>query len=112
MNTPLTELQQFFGAYFNQDWAEDYSSADEVIDSFLQDSSKDVIVSVKKEILELINSYTNESEFQENLLHEQYCYYYYSHQWASGLLWLSHIINKFDDHLSKNNLPKNHNRSH
>ncbi|WLH77104.1 contact-dependent growth inhibition system immunity protein [Pseudomonas sp. FP2335] len=30
MNKPLTELQQFLGAYFNQDWAEEHSSADEV----------------------------------------------------------------------------------
>ncbi|MFL1549020.1 contact-dependent growth inhibition system immunity protein [Pseudomonas sp. D47] len=100
MNKPLTELQQFFGAYFNQDWTEEYSSADEVIDSFLQDSSKDVIISVKKEILELINSYTNESDLQENLLYEQYCYYYYPHQWPSGLLWLSHIMKKFDKYLN------------
>ncbi|WP_268947148.1 contact-dependent growth inhibition system immunity protein, partial [Pseudomonas lurida] len=37
MNIPLTELQQFLGAYFNQDWTAEYSSADEAIDSFLLD---------------------------------------------------------------------------
>ena len=102
MNKPLTELQQFFGAYFNQDWVEDHASADEVIDTFLLDSSRDVIFTVKNEILELIDSYTNESELQENLLHEQYCYYYYPNQWASGLLWLNHIVSKFDNYLLKN----------
>ncbi|MFC6337226.1 hypothetical protein GIR22_25485 [Pseudomonas sp. CCM 7891] len=99
MNESLTELQQFFGAYFNQDWAEDYSSADEVIDAFLIDSPRDVIIIVKKEILELMNSYTNESDFQENLLHEQCCYYYYPCQWGTGSLWLNHIVKKFDKYL-------------
>lgn len=99
MNKPLTELQQFFGAYFNQDWAEDHSSADEVIDSFLRDSPRDVIIIVKQEILNLIDSYTNESNLQENLLRKQYCYYYYPCQWKSGPLWLTHIVNKFDKYL-------------
>ncbi|QJI29859.1 hypothetical protein HKK55_14455 [Pseudomonas sp. ADAK18] len=99
MNEQLTELQQFFGAYFNQDWAEDHSSADEVIDSFLRDSPRDAIIIVKQEILKLIDSYTNESNLQENLLHKQYCYYHYPYQWKSGLLWLTHIVNKFDNHL-------------
>lgn len=34
-------------------------------------------MSVKNEIIDLINSYQNESDFLEKLLHEQYCYYYY-----------------------------------
>lgn len=51
MNKLLTELQQFFSAYFNQDWAEEHSSADEVIDSFLLDSSREVTLIVKQEIL-------------------------------------------------------------
>ena len=99
MNNQLTELQQFFGAYFHQDWADEHATADEVIDAFLLDSSTDVIVTVKKEILELIISYTNESNFLEKLLHEQYCYYYYLHEWASGPLWLSHVVSKFENYL-------------
>ncbi len=99
MNNQLTELQQFFGAYFNQDWPEDHASADEVIDTFLLDSSKEVISAVRREILDLIASYKNESDFQDNLLHEQYCYYYYPSQWASGPLWLNHVVRKFDNYL-------------
>ncbi|MBA2926213.1 hypothetical protein G9Q84_25400 [Pseudomonas sp. P7] len=99
MNNQLTELQQFFGGYFNQDWPEDHASADEVIDTFLLESSKDLIFTVRNEILDLIASYTNESEFQENLLHEQYCFYYYPYQWATGPLWLEHVIRKFDNYL-------------
>ncbi|MBT0625342.1 hypothetical protein KIH32_15575 [Pseudomonas fluorescens] len=101
MNDQITELQQFLGAYFNQDWAEEHSSADEVIESFLLDSSWDVIITVKQEILELISSYKNELGLQEKLLYEYSCYYYYPNQWASGPLWLNHIVNKFDEHLLK-----------
>ncbi|AZF15401.1 contact-dependent growth inhibition system immunity protein [Pseudomonas sp. R3-18-08] len=101
MDTTPTELQQFFGAYFNQDWVDDHACADDVIDTFLMDSSTDIICTVRKEILELINAYTNESELLENLLHEQYCYYYYPNEWASGPLWLHHIIEKFDSYLLK-----------
>ncbi|MGK9419612.1 contact-dependent growth inhibition system immunity protein [Pseudomonas cedrina] len=101
MNTPLTELQQFFGGYFHQDWTEEHSSADEVINSFLLDSNRDAIITIKKEILKLISSYTNESDLRSNLLHKQHCYYYYPHQWASGLEWLNHIIGQFDEYLLK-----------
>ncbi|PKH12964.1 contact-dependent growth inhibition system immunity protein [Pseudomonas fluorescens] len=99
MNKQLTELQQFFGAYFHQDWVDEHATADEVIDKFLLDSSRDIIITVKNEILELIDSYTNESNLLGNLLHEQYCYYYYPNEWASGLLWLNHILKKFDNYL-------------
>ncbi|CRM10426.1 hypothetical protein [Pseudomonas sp. 31 R 17] len=99
MNKQLTELQQFFGAYFHQDWVDEHATADEVIDKFLLDSSRDITITVKNEILELIDSYTNESNFLDNLLHEQYCYYYYPNEWASGLLWLNHIVKKFDTYL-------------
>ena len=99
MNNQLTELQQFFGAYFHQDWVDEHATADEVIDAFLLDSSTDVIMAVKEEILELIKHYTNESNLLENLLHKQYCYYYYPHEWASGPLWLSHIVRKIENHL-------------
>ncbi|MDL2186442.1 contact-dependent growth inhibition system immunity protein [Pseudomonas sp. ChxA] len=101
MNELLTELQQFLGAYLHQDWVEEHSSADEVIDSFLLDSSRDVIITVKQEILELISSYKNELDFQEKLLQVYSCYYYYPNQWISGPLWLNHIVNKFDLHLLK-----------
>ncbi|RMT97174.1 hypothetical protein ALP39_200456 [Pseudomonas marginalis pv. marginalis] len=108
MNEELTELQQFFGAYFNQDWAEDHSSADEVIDTFLLDSPKEIIMTVKREIIDLINSYTNEADFQENLLHIQHCYYHYPHQWPSAPLWLNHIVRKLDEYLLKNIKNKNY----
>lgn len=101
MKISLTELQQFFGAYFNQDWEEEHRSADDVIDAFLLDSSDEVISIVRKEMLELISTHMNEIELKENLLHEQYCFYYYQHEWPSASIWLSHIIKNFDQYLLK-----------
>lgn len=101
MNEQLTELQQFFGAYFHQDWMEEHATADEVIDSFLLDSSKDTIMTVREEILQLAKSFTTESEFQQNLFYKQYCNYYYPNQWPSGLIWLNYIVEKFDHCLLK-----------
>ncbi|WP_269325476.1 contact-dependent growth inhibition system immunity protein [Pseudomonas sp. Leaf59] len=101
MNPPLTELQQFFGAYFHQDWMEEHATADEVIDSFLLDSSRDTIMTVRGEILQLAQSFTTDQSFQENLFYKQYCNYYYPNQWTSGLLWLNHVVEKFDHYLLK-----------
>lgn len=99
MNDRLTELQQFFGAYFNQDWTEEHSTADEVIGAFLLDSPIDIVTTVKEELLKLTSAYTDEQELRKNLLQEQYCYYHYLHEWTSGKLWLEHVTKKLDEHL-------------
>lgn len=99
MKETLTELQQFLGAYFNQDWTEEYSTADEVIEAFLLESPIEIVTTVKEELLKLTGFHTNEHELQNHLLHEQYCYYHYLHEWASGELWLEHVTKKLDEHL-------------
>lgn len=87
------------GAYFNQDWTEEHSTADEVIEAFLLESPTYIVTTVKEELIKLTSLCTNEQELKNNLLHEQYCYYHYLHEWISGKLWLEHVTKKLDEYL-------------
>jgi hypothetical protein len=101
MNTKLTTLQQFFGGYFNQDWVYDHDSADEVIDSFINESDSETICQARLEITELLAFQNTEIDLQQNLFYEQYCYYHYLYEWVSGRLWLEHVIKKLDEAMTE-----------
>ncbi|WP_310503561.1 MULTISPECIES: contact-dependent growth inhibition system immunity protein [unclassified Pseudomonas] len=101
MSPALTILQQFLGGYFNQDWVYEHDSADEVIDSFINESAPETLCQVRQEIIELLAVQNTEIDLQQNLFCEQYCYYHYLHEWTSGQLWLEHVIRKLDAALTE-----------
>ena len=49
-------LQEFFPAYFHQDFAEEYGSAEEALKTFLADANGDEILALKEEWRALNNS--------------------------------------------------------
>lgn len=91
MNQDYPELQQFFAGYFNQDWVDDYKTANDVIDVFISESSIETINIVLLELDKLISTEKTEQELQDYLLHDIGCYYYYPNEWSDGRTWLSHV---------------------
>ncbi len=50
-------LLQFFGGYLNEDWPEEYGSAERAVEKFLSESSLETIASTLKELDEVIQKY-------------------------------------------------------
>lgn len=88
------ELQQFLAGHFNQDWPDDHASADDVISSFIADSSKKTLTKVNTELREVLLSDRTEQELQEYLFFELGCNYYYPNEWESGKGWLKHVSSR------------------
>jgi len=75
----------------------EYEAADDVVRSFLSDSTAEAISGVKNEIATLLEMHMGEPELREFLLRKMSCYYCYWHEWESGEIWLNHIVSIFDD---------------
>lgn len=92
MSTSFPELFQFLAGYFHQDWNCEYDSEDNVVRSFISDSSKETISQVKIELQTLLIKTQNEEELKDILFNELSCYYYYPYAWSSGKAWLEHVL--------------------
>ncbi|WP_455883707.1 contact-dependent growth inhibition system immunity protein [Pseudomonas putida] len=91
MNQDYPELQQFLAGYFNQDWVDDHESANDVIDSFISEASKETMTKVQLELDKLIATKKNDKELQDYLFSDIGCYYYYLNEWQDGKMWLQHV---------------------
>ena len=103
-NDDLSELYQFLGAYFHQDWMCEFDLADEVVNSFVEDSDKLTMQQVLKEIEILLGSNLTENNLRDFLLKEMSCSYCYWNEWDSGEIWLRHIEKKLNDSLADSHL--------
>lgn len=100
MNNDFPEAQDFFGAYFHQDWLLEHDTADQVIDEFLRDSDKKVLMLVRSELQTLMSKKLNEMDLRTFFLKELSCYYCYWNEWESGEAWLRHIERKLSENLA------------
>lgn len=91
MNRNYSQLQQLLAGYFNQDWVDDYDSADDVIFSFISESSTEALKGTHQELKTLLLADKPEQELQAFLFDDIGCGYYYLHEWESGELWLKHV---------------------
>lgn len=92
IDNSFSQLYQFLGAYFNEDWMCESDIADDVVRSFLSDSTVETIFRVKNEIAVLLEMHMAELELREFLLKNMGCCYCYWHEWESGEVWLNHVI--------------------
>ncbi len=67
-------LFQFFASYFHEDWDLDHSTADEVVDCFIYENPKNVVIQVLEELSELQISYPNEDDLKDRIF-ALGCYY-------------------------------------
>ena len=78
--------------YFHQDWRCDHETEDDVIRSFVADSSVETLSQVKSELQTVLLTIQSEEEIQDFLFQEIGCSYYYPYAWASGKAWLEHVL--------------------
>ncbi|WP_343045176.1 contact-dependent growth inhibition system immunity protein [Pseudomonas atagonensis] len=86
-----SELFQFLGGYFHEDWMCEFDLADDVVKFFITDSESCELENVKKEIDEIIAMNLKENEIRDFLLKKIGCCYCYWHEWKDGNAWLKHI---------------------
>lgn len=97
MNEDFSALQQLLSGYFNQDWAEDHDSSDEVISCFISEASNETFAQTKKELNELLLKNKTEQELQDFLFTDIGCGYYYPYKWINGKSWLEHIKSRLSE---------------
>lgn len=97
IDNQYSQLFQFLGAYFNEDWMCEAESADDIIKCFKADSTVDTISDVRRQITMLLETAMAESELREFLLKNMSCCYCYWHEWASGEAWLNHVLKIFNE---------------
>ncbi|MBC3778080.1 contact-dependent growth inhibition system immunity protein [Pseudomonas sp. SWRI99] len=93
-NEDFPALFQFLGAYFHEDWMCESNLADEIVNSFINDSALKTIEVVAKEIQNLLDLKLSETVLRDFLLKEIGCSYCYWHEWQSGEQWLRHVAFK------------------
>lgn len=82
-------LSQFLGAYFHQDWTEDASSADDVVNAFMASADVAARENVAREIDALLHN-TREAELP-NALVELGCCYEPRADGVEPAAWLRHV---------------------
>jgi len=92
MNTRFPKLFQFLAGYFHQDWKCDHENEDDVIRSFVAESSVETVLKVKSELQSVLLTIRSEEELQAFLFDEIGCSYYYPYTWPSGKAWLEHVF--------------------
>jgi hypothetical protein len=83
-------LSNFVGGYFHQDWTIGASSANDVIDRFLQDATLEGVQGVVGDIDRLLITKASETDL-ENTLRTLGSAYYFKADGFSASQWLQHI---------------------
>jgi contact-dependent growth inhibition (CDI) system CdiI-like immunity protein len=83
-------LWQFLGGYFHQDWMHDASDPDDIIKVFVNDSSNDVLASVRTELNKLLNQDLSDADLRE-LLTKLGCYVHYPAFGMTAREWLTQV---------------------
>ncbi|MNY31016.1 hypothetical protein D3C86_1651570 [compost metagenome] len=92
MSTRFPALFQFLAGSFHQDWNCDHATEEDVIRSFVAESSIETLSRVKSELQAVLSTIQAEEELQDFLFEEIGCSYYYPCAWPSGKAWLEHVL--------------------
>lgn len=86
------ELFRFLAGSFNQDWGDEYASANSVVEGFVAENSPEEIDKVRAQLHELLELDLPESEIRSLLFGKYVCSYYYPDEWDSAKDWIRHLL--------------------
>ncbi len=75
LSEQFPDLEQFFGAYFHQDWMDFDEAAETVIERFVNDATQDELSSTIGELDQLLSLGLPEAELEHVMYKELGCYY-------------------------------------
>ena len=88
-------LFNFLGGYFHQDWTLESSSADEVIEKFVDDGDAETVRAVAREIDQLLKSKGSERELREALRNLGSAYNFEADGFSASE-WLRHVRSRLE----------------
>ncbi len=83
-------LEQFFGAYFHQDWCDEFESVDEAVRVYRTTESPETFRAAKKELVELMKKDLDEATLA-NAIHRLGCYYDPVSEGSTYRAWISSV---------------------
>ncbi len=98
-------LQQFFGAYFHQDWALDASSPEQVLADYFHDHEDGDLRATLSAIRQLLAEEDADDRLAERLFREFWCYYDPRGLGQETRTWLNGIVDQFEKELARRQSP-------
>lgn len=92
MTKNLQSAENMFSAYLNQDFDLMFGTADEAIRAFVQHGTPAKVSLVISDVEKVLSMRLSEEDLQKLILQELGSYYYFPAEWASGELWLRHVL--------------------
>jgi hypothetical protein len=87
-------LQNFFSAYFHEDWPCEAESPEAVVAGYVRTAKPSHLRSLSKAIQEYSREFASDRELEENLFKDLGCYYRPSTQGLSAKAWLENVANQ------------------
>ena len=87
LSTEYPSLEQLFGAYFHQDWRDEFESPGEAISAFQSDETEKMVSDAKRE-LDVIMDFALDEISLTNLVTDLGCYYNPSGDGATYSDWI------------------------
>ena len=87
-------LENFFSAYFNEDWHCDAESTEQVVAEYVSVASADEAKALAEAILNYSKRFTSDHEIETGLCQELGCYYLPSGDRLSAKDWLKNVASQ------------------
>ncbi len=92
-----TMLDEFFGAYFHQDWLEDHATTAEVVRSYVQEmSGLEDLVLLSAAIRRFAASFSADAELERALYDQLGCYYLPSADGLTAHSWMESVAKQLE----------------
>jgi hypothetical protein len=95
----LESMRQFFGAYFNQDWALEFGTTDNALSAYIRDrgpGAESELKELARSILGFAGKYQGEEALTEALYKELECEYYPPADGLSTRRWLEEVAARLE----------------
>ncbi|MFO1173614.1 MAG: contact-dependent growth inhibition system immunity protein [Paracoccaceae bacterium] len=84
-------LRQLFGAYFHEDWADEFGTTENVVAAFMRKEPAEVVAGARRNLSMFIETGYTDQEI-DKLLQELGCYYYCDPNHSTYFRWLQGVL--------------------
>ena len=85
-------IQNFFGAYFHEDWKEDDPSVDAVVQRYLRSHNTKEIRDLIEDIEQYMKDHPDDDELLRLLFDDLGCYYVPTADGLTARQWMTHVV--------------------